>query len=65
MSWKESRIAFPEIPYIRYEHAEIYTLGSLINTTVESLPTADLVDLISDLVKEVATRKYKESHVHA
>lgn len=62
MSWKEEKICFPEIPYIRYEHAEVYTLGGIINTTVESLPTEELVELINDLVKEVATRKYKEKH---
>lgn len=62
MSWKEHKICFPEIPYIRNKYSEIYTLGSIINTTVESLPTEDLVQLVNDLVREVATRKYKEKH---
>lgn len=62
MSWKEHQIAFPEFPYLKYEYAEVYTLGGIINTTVENIPTEDLVELINDLVKEVATRKYKESH---
>ena len=62
MSWKEHKICFPEIPYIRYTHAEVYTLGGIINTTVENLPTKDLVELVSDLVREIATRRYKECH---
>ena len=62
MSWKEHSIAFPEIPYIKHEYAKVYTLGSLLNTTVENIPTEDLVELVSDLVREIATRKYKETH---
>ncbi len=65
MSWKDHNIAFPEIPYIRYAHAEVYTLGSIINTTVENIPTEDLVELVHDLVREIANRKYKESHQNA
>lgn len=62
MSWKENEICFPEFPYIEHEYARVYTLGSIINTTLEHIPTDELVELINDLVKEVATRKYKESH---
>ena len=62
MSWKEHKICFPEIPYIRHEYSEIYTLGGLMNTTVENLPTEDLVELVNDLVREIAIRKYKEKH---
>lgn len=62
MSWRGHTIAFPEFPLIKYEYSHVYTLGSLMDTTLENLPTEDLVALISDLVKEVATRKYKEKY---
>lgn len=62
MSWKGHMIAFPRIPHFKYEHSVVYTLNNLINTTVENLPTEDLVELVNDLVLEIATRKYKEKH---
>lgn len=62
MSWKEHTIAFPEYPLIKHEYSHVYTLGGIINTTLEHIPTEDLVALINDLVKEVATRKYKEKY---
>lgn len=62
MSWRGHTIAFPKFPSIKYEYAKVYTLGSLMNTTLENIPTEDLVKLVSYLVREIATRKYKEKH---